>query len=157
MLAGDEAGGKPGTKLAYTRNQRFNLCELGKGHGRKPGFQTGPGKIPRKARRWWKWATTSQPKGRGIGTLHLPVGAPEFYPSGTQRDTSDTSQGEAYGLPREICVGRINRRDIDIKEKIGAVRVRTEPAIYVNPSYPEREVGAYQGLVEGIQELQPTY
>jgi len=27
-----------------------------------------------------------------------------------------------------------------IKEKLGAVFVRTEPAIYVNPSYAEREV-----------------
>ena len=30
---GDEAGGKPGAQGAYT-NQRFNLCELGKAHGR---------------------------------------------------------------------------------------------------------------------------
>jgi len=27
-----------------------------------------------------------------------------------------------------------------IKEKIGAIFLRTEPAIYVNPSYTEREV-----------------
>jgi hypothetical protein len=33
-------------KRAYT-NQRLNPCEPGKAHGRKPGFQTGPGKSGR--------------------------------------------------------------------------------------------------------------
>jgi hypothetical protein len=43
---GDEAGGKPGRDGAYT-NQRFNLSQPGKAHGRKPRFQTGPGKSGR--------------------------------------------------------------------------------------------------------------
>ena len=38
-----------------------------------------------------------------------------------------------------------------IKEKIGAIFLRTEPATYVNPSYTERE--AYQGVLEGIQNF----
>src|ERR1039457_6969486 len=45
-LAWRRGWGQTGEDGAYT-NQRFNLSSPGKAHGRKPRFQTGPGKSGR--------------------------------------------------------------------------------------------------------------
>src|SRR6266851_1329159 len=87
----------------YT-DQRLNLSKLGKAFGRKPRFQTGPGKSGRpglyggfgKRKPWWDCEPVLQSKRAGAETPHLQRGAPDFYPSGPQFKTDATS-GEGFG------------------------------------------------------------